>query len=427
MRECRDSIEEAGKLADELDYIFGRLLESRYSEISNGEFLSTDKFYEKFIAPRRRGGQGEIKKAVILVIDSMRLDIWRSLVRPMLEREYEIEETIGLARLPSETIISRRAFWSGKVPGQIPSSGKETDWFASLLTHTHQSAVNFEEVKSPRPGMRYAVKDRFTTAGVFDFPDVLSHGVDWDPHTLQSALKPLIHEIQAVLTEAGPGTLVFLASDHGHIRMSSGTPIQIEGSDNVGYRSALVPNRIEGRHAPHLFQIPAKVLEHSYNGWYVFPKPGFYLRPADHGKGYVGAGYRHGGLSLFEVLVPLVALRHRDAPVRVRLAASCRDAFTAGKEGRVAISISTDGVLKSPIRIVSDGTELESTTVSSSSSTPTEAQLRFTPVAPGRRILKIAAYMGEQNVGETSLEVNVAQAAAPQDDAKAKLDKLFGD
>lgn len=260
LRDCRDAMAETGELRDDLDYEFGKLLEVKYTDIVPSEVWPADLFYKQFIGPRRRRADGGIRKAVILVIDSMRLDLWRDLIRPILEKDHVVEETIGFARLPSETRISRRAFFAGKSPGELPPSGPESTLFAAHLLAIHGKAVSFQEVANLRPGMRFAVQspDGLTFACVFDFPDRLAHEVDWDPHTIQGVLKPLIREIQAVLSEAGPDALIFVTADHGHIRLQGGSPVYLEGVEDVGYRSAYVEKRLDGPEAIHVFQIPAK-------------------------------------------------------------------------------------------------------------------------------------------------------------------------
>ncbi|MGD0519577.1 MAG: PglZ domain-containing protein, partial [Thermoguttaceae bacterium] len=168
VRECRDAMSTASRLRNDLDYLFGRLLEARYGELVPGEFLTTDQFYEQWMGPRRRGAQGEVRKAVVLIIDSMRLDIWRQLVQPALEREYAVEEVLGLARLPSETHVSRRAFFAGKPPAQVPMAGKESDLLADQLSRFHAATITLETVRIQRPGLVFGVqtKDKATYAGV---------------------------------------------------------------------------------------------------------------------------------------------------------------------------------------------------------------------------------------------------------------------
>jgi hypothetical protein len=169
-QDCRSLVATTGRLRDELDKVFARLLEKRYGEIVPKEILPADLFYEKFMADRRRQADGKPRKAVVLVIDSMRLDIWRELIRPALERDYEVEEDLGFALLPSETRVSRRSLFAGLPPGSM-GAGRESDLFGALLKRVHGAAAPLEDVSPSPAGMTFAVrtKDQSTYAGVFDF------------------------------------------------------------------------------------------------------------------------------------------------------------------------------------------------------------------------------------------------------------------
>lgn len=426
----RNLIEQARRLGSDLDFRFGLLLEGRYSELVDGPVLSTNDFYGKFIGPRRRNTDGSVKEAVILLMDGMRFDLWRRLVRPMMEADYDIEESFGFACLPSETNVSRRAFFAGRAPGAIPS-GPESQLVATCINAFHETTADFESVQK-RPGMAYSVrsKDRKTYVGVFDFADSLSHEIDWHPHILQAALKSLLREIKAVLIEHGKGASVFIAADHGHILQSTGVPVYIRDSDDVGYRSAYVQKRVEGLDAAHVFQIKAETLGHDQPGWYVFPRPGFYLRPmAASSRGRPGAGYRHGGISASEVFVPLVCLKHRAVATRVTLAPIAPEKITVGQICEIRVAVSADGVVASPVRLKADTGEVDSTVASGINSTPKVLVLRFVPVSPGRRKIRFSAILGSegQEVGQGTIEVTVAPAAVKEDPTVTKLKRLFGD
>jgi hypothetical protein len=430
VRACRDAITSASRLRDELDLAFGKLLEARYSEIVPGEVLTTDLFYEKFIAPRRRTSAGAPRKAVILVIDSMRLDIWGELIRPSLERDYEVEESIGFALLPSETHVSRRGFFAGKPPAAMPG-GRESELFGALLTSIHGTPVVFEDLPHRPKGMAFAVRSRdgAVNAGVFDFPDALSHEVDWDPHTLHEAQRPLLRELRALLADVGPEAMVFITADHGHILQERGAPVWIEGSDDVGYRAAYVRDRIEGHDAARVFQLPARVLRHSAAGWYVFPRPGYALRSAvDRSRPFRPAGnYRHGGVSLFEVVVPIACLRPRATKARVSLVVRAVEPPVVGRTTMIEVSISADSMLSSPVSLTSDHAAVEGTVIAGVTTTPQTVRLRLLPTAPGHQGVQIAAHLAGEKVGEARVELQVAGAEAKPDIARAKLSKLFGE
>jgi hypothetical protein len=280
--------------------------------------------------------------------------------------------------------------------------------------------------------MAYSVRstDGRTYVGVFDFPDSLAHEIDWHPHILQAAMKSLVREIKAVLLERGKRTKVFIAADHGHILQSSGIPVYIRDSHDVGYRSACVEKMVEGQDAVHLFQIKADTLGHNLPGWCVFPKPGYYLRPDAAYRGRPGAGYRHGGISVSEVFVPLACLRHRAASTRITLTPSVVGTVSVGQLSEIRVAVSSDGVITGPIRIFADTDEIDALILAGISSTPKVLLLPYVPISPGRRkICFTAALAGTdgQEMSQASLEVTVRPAEIKEDPAVTKLKKLFGD
>lgn len=434
VKDCRVLIANASKLRDELDFNFGRMLEENYSQVVPGQVIPSDRFYEAFIAERRRRQDGAVQKAVILVIDSMRLDIWREIIRPALEKEYMVEEQLGFALLPSETRYSRRSFFAGKTPGAYLSS-KESDLFAALLERVHGLHVEFEQMPSCPSGMRFGVRSRdprnLTYAGVFDFPDVLSHDVDWDPHTLHESMRPLVNNIRAFIRQAGQEALIFITSDHGHMLQEKAIPVRVNGAqEGVGYRSAHVLNRIEGEAAGRIFQIEAQTLRHNASGWFVFPKPGFALKSTeDEGKHFKpSANYRHGGISMVEVVVPLACLRHRAIVAKVTMTAVLRQKPVVGEQGLLELSVSSDTMLNSPVFISADQEGVDSCTIENLSTKPQTVPIKYLPISPGKSRLTFSALLAGDKVGETSLSVEVAPAILTETDiTKVKLTKLFGD
>lgn len=431
---CREAMAVARKLRDELDQNFGRLLEERYAEIVPRDILPTDLFYDKFIAERRRNQDGSLRRAVVLVVDSMRLDIWREIVRPALEAEYDVEETLGFALLPTETRYSRRAFFAGKTPGTYEDA-RESDLLSKLLERAHGKPVEFEDLQPRRSGMAFGVRSkdsRHTTyAGVFDFPDVLSHEVNWDPHTLHEVQRPLVEKIRALLREVGDDALIFITSDHGHVLQEGGAPVRIRGAtDGVGYRAAHVAQRIEGEPAARLFQIEARKLRHNATGWFVFPKPGSALRDAeDESRRFRPlAAYRHGGMSMVEVVIPLACLRHRSMVTRVSLTPIVRQRAVVAKPLPIELAVTADTLLASPVFIAADQDAVESAWVSGASTKPQTVVVTFLPTSPGKNRITFTALMAGEKVGEAAISIDVAAARVPDEDiARAKLAKLFGD
>ena len=192
-----------------------------------------------------------------------------------------------MARLPPKpTFPGEHSSQASPRPKFLRQERNPTFWPTSFLDSMPRK-LPWKRSALERPSLVFGVqtKDKVTYAGVFDFADRLSHQVDWDPYTVQEALRPLIREVRAVLAEAGPEALVFLAADHGHNRLQGGRAVYIDDADDVGYHAGYVTKRVEGQSAAHVFQIPARTLGHNLPGLFVFPKPGFYLRRASDTSG----------------------------------------------------------------------------------------------------------------------------------------------
>jgi hypothetical protein len=132
-------------------------------------------------------------------------------------------------------------------------------------------------------------------------------------------------------------------------------------------------------------------------------------------------------MTLYEVVVPIIRLRHRKAKVKVTLSAIVRTRLQAGVPGEISVSVAADGNLTSPLLISCDVPEVGSAVVENLGPTPRTVPVRFTPSAPGRQSLIFHAVLGGEKVAEQRVEVEVARAAVEQDVARAKLTKLFGE
>jgi hypothetical protein len=128
-----------------------------------------------------------------------------------------------------------------------------------------------------------------------------------------------------------------------------------------------------------------------------------------------------------EVVVPLAFLRHRSAPVQIRLSVNLKEAVVVGRPVPIQVSVSADGRLDSPIRLAADTPDVDPLLVAGADTTPRHHTLQFLAAAPGRRQLRIQAWLRDLLVAEVSLDVDVAPAPTVEDEAKLKLKKLWGD
>jgi hypothetical protein len=114
----------------------------------------------------------------------------------------------------------------------------------------------------------------------------------------------------------------------------------------------------------------------------------------------------------------------------VTLAPSFQGTATVGQLCEIRIAVSADGVVASPVRVRADTSEVDGAVTSGISSTPNLLALRFVPVSPGRRKIRLSAVLGGgegQEVGQGTIEITVAPAAVKEDPAVTKLKRLFGE
>ena len=103
---------------EELTMGFSRLVEASYPEwiASTGEDapLMSHNFLKRVVTPKLGGGN----ELVLLVMDCMRYDQWLT-ISPALEKWFYVDTSFMLSVLPSTTLYSRNAIFSGLLPRDI--------------------------------------------------------------------------------------------------------------------------------------------------------------------------------------------------------------------------------------------------------------------------------------------------------------------
>ena len=287
---------------------------------------------------------------VLVLFDNLRYDQWR-ILQPIINELYAIEEEDHFyAILPTSTQYARNAIFSGMMPAQIARTYPDR-W----LNDTDQGGKNNEEefflVEQLQRVLRRDIKHSYTkitqidkartfedraldllnnefSVVVYNFIDMLSHA-----RTEMEVLKELAGDESAYrsLTRSwflhSPiyGALrklaerpvqLFITTDHGTIRVN--TPSKVVGdretTTNLRYklgRNLSYDKRdvLEIRN-PAEAGLPAPNVSSSY----IFAKEDrFFLYPNNynHYHNYYRNTFQHGGISLEEMVCPIVRLRSR--------------------------------------------------------------------------------------------------------------------
>lgn len=290
--------------------------------------------------------QGE--KVCFILIDNFRLDQWR-VIQPVVAEYFNISEDLYTTILPTSTQYARNSIFAGLMPLQIASMFPEL-W----VDEDEDEGLNVHEEELIRTQMdRFRRKDRFMYSKINDsqggekfiqqlnsnrdvplhvvvlnFIDMLSHA-----RTESKMIRELANSDAAYrsLTEswfrhssatdifrrlAELGYKVIVTTDHGTIRVDN--PIKVVGDKNtntnlrykVGKNLNYNPRQVYEMHNPKRFGLPAPNLSSSYiyacnEDFFSYPNNyNYYVQ-------YYTGTFQHGGISLQEMLVPIVTLTPR--------------------------------------------------------------------------------------------------------------------
>ncbi len=290
------------------------------------------------------------EKVFLIVVDNLRFDQWRLLSRELGDM-FTIDEELYLSILPTATQYARNAIFSGLMPDMIaqmypelwvdedeeegknlnegPLIGTQIERFRRRDTYTYNKVNDSGGAEKFLRGFN-SLHQYDLNVLVVNFIDMLSHArteskmvrelannesayrsitVSWFRHSILSELFTQL---------AQSDYKVLLTTDHGSIRAAK--PIKIIGDRNtntnlrykLGRNLACDSKEVFIIKEPSLAQLPAPNISTSY----VFATGNTFLAYPNNYNYYVSYykdTFQHGGISMEEMLVPLITLtpRHR--------------------------------------------------------------------------------------------------------------------
>lgn len=288
------------------------------------------------------------EKALVLVFDGMRYEIWDEFLRPqLLERMELIAELPASALLPTETHLTRKAIAAGALPDQFDSRAAEDkllqDGLARVLGDNTTVQVALPEGAGVGETVRYHAGN--LDVYIFEVCDKTLHGIGAKklPDGRLAPARPLAFlyqqhvknlletEVMGAIRSLAPGTKVFVVADHGFTRVGREKLWFDQGDLNepddcaylncylrVPFEQADIPPKVRSSviaFSPEQLHLPTKEIRtvkggHSYTKEYravAFPRVGYaFSRPGSH---FEPDAYSHGGISLPEMLIPMAVLR----------------------------------------------------------------------------------------------------------------------
>jgi CheY-like chemotaxis protein len=334
---------------------FSRFIEDQYprwvqsaarGDASIRPLLSTD-VIARSVVPHLNAG----RRVNFIVIDCMRLDQWFTL-EPLLEDWFDIQREYYCSILPTATPYSRNAIFSGLLPAQMwkkhPDLWQETTDDERTRNRFERQFLDLQLARlnaTPAKGLKYLkiydVDEAHATrrqinsfsglslvAMVFNFIDILAHGrseseilqeLAPDEAAFRSVMKawfthsPLYEILQSL---ANQDAVTVITTDHGAVlgRRSALVHGNRDTSSNLRYKYGVNLNT-----DPKQAIIVRKPMDYllpddGVNKNYVLAREDFYFvyptRFHEYERQFRGS-FQHGGVSLEEMVLPIVTLKPR--------------------------------------------------------------------------------------------------------------------
>ena len=305
--------------------------------------MSPDIFKTKVFPKLDKG-----EKVFLIVIDNFRYDQWKMLAHDIGD-QFDISEDMYMSILPTATQYARNAIFSGLMPNKIAEmfpelwvdedeeEGKNLNEEPLIQTQLDRFrkhySFSYHKINDSAGADKFLdryneCKNNDLNVLVINFIDMLSHA-----RTESKMVRELANNESAyrsitqswlrhsVLSElfkrlAKSDFEVIITTDHGSIRASK--PIKIIGDRNtntnlrykLGKNLAYNAKEVFAIKEPHKAQLPAPNLSTSYVFAYG---DAFFAYPNNYNYyvSYYKDTFQHGGISMEEMLIPLITLTPR--------------------------------------------------------------------------------------------------------------------
>ncbi len=334
---------------DDANNSFFKFVRENYLEWLNKDFderptLSHDIFKHK-VFPLLDAGH----KVFVLVIDNLRFDQWRTL-SPVFEQYFRVDsDELYMSILPTATMYARNAMFAGMLPAEIEKTFPEL-WddddnegnknqheeellIRQLKRHRRQEKLYFEKVTGIRRERQLSeslknIQESDLSVMVFNFVDMISHA-----RTEMNMIRELANDekayrsltlswfnhspvLELIRNLAGNNIKLVVTTDHGSIKVNNPVKVIGDRETNTNLRYKLGKNlNYKSKHVfevrdPRLAHLPSRNVSTSYifarnNDFFAYPNNYNYY------ANYYKDTFQHGGISLEEMIVPLITLSEK--------------------------------------------------------------------------------------------------------------------
>ena len=335
---------------DEANANFTRFISENYDSWLNEVGVNKPVLSHELMARKVFPHLEEGRPLFFIVIDNLRYDQWK-IIEPIVLDYFNVEEeTASYSILPTTTAYSRNAIFSGMLPsdmekyhsdiwvGEDQDEGKNLheDEFLQRQLKKKKLDIKTSYHKITQTHQGRQLVDNFNNllnnqlnVVVYNFVDMLSHARtdlqmirELAPH--ESAYRSLTHSwlMHSPLLElfkriSRENTKVVIATDHGTIRVkhpakiigdrNTNTNLRYKQGKNLNYDN----NKIFAVKKPEYLFLPKVNVSTTYafaTQDYFFAYPNNY----NYYVNYYKDTFQHGGISLEEMIVPVITLNPKN-------------------------------------------------------------------------------------------------------------------
>jgi DNA-binding response OmpR family regulator len=309
---------------------------------NNRPLISTDIFSKRVFPLLDKG-----RKVFVMLIDNLRFDQWRAL-SPIVGEYYNIiNDEIYTSILPTATMYARNSIFSGLMPADIKKAypdfwfdddneeGGKNNFEEELLRkqmarHGRKEKLYFEKITTSKPGRKGSdnlnqILQSELAVLVLNFVDMISHArtemnmikelagdeaayrsltVSWFKH---SGLPEMLKELSSNNFD------LIITTDHGTINVNN--PIKVIGERSTNTNLRYKQGRNLNYNPKEVFEVKRPADAHlpsmNVSSAYIFAmRQDFFAYPNNynHYANYYKNTFQHGGISLEEMMIPIIRL-----------------------------------------------------------------------------------------------------------------------
>ncbi len=325
---------------------FFRFIKDNYldwfkKDIGERPLLSPDIFKHRIFPMLDKGN-----KVFVLVIDNLRFDQWRVLSNVFNDFYRTETEELYFSILPTATMYARNAMFAGLMPSEIEklypdywldddNEGHKNEFEEELLRkqlgrYGRKEKLYFEKVSGIRLERRITdnlknIMENDLSVMVLNFVDMISHA-----RTEMDMIKELASDenayrsltlswfnnsslLELLKSLAANNIKIVLTTDHGSIRVNNPVKVIGERETNTNLRYKLGRNlnykskQVFEVRDPRQAYLPSRNVSTSYifahtTDFFAYPNNFNYY------SNYYKDTFQHGGISMEEIIIPLIVL-----------------------------------------------------------------------------------------------------------------------